>query len=108
MGLSTKKKALAALMIAEPKLTNVTYAKRIGIDPKTLYKWKKTEEFKEYTEELLKEKWKDSERIAMQTVVSRAKNGDLKAAQYILDSLGYGAPIKHEGAEMNINVTITD
>ena len=43
---------MAELMVLEPNKTNLEYASIIGVDPKTLYKWKKCPEFQEYVHEL--------------------------------------------------------
>lgn len=109
--LKPKARALAELMVLEPKLTNLQYAEKIGIDPKTVYKWKKTEEFKAYIDELCKEKFKDLEKLAIAKLGEAIARGNVQAITYTLNSLGYAAPTKVEadiGGEMNININIVE
>lgn len=106
--LTAKKKALAELMVNEPKLSNVEYAKRIGIDPKTLYKWKKTVEFEEYLTELCRDKFKGLEAIAIDSLKKNALKGNQKAIEYILNYCGYQATQKVEVSETVISVDIEE
>ena len=108
MALKPKQRDLAQLMVDEPKLTNVEYAKRIGIDPKTLYKWKKTDEFIEFRSELCRHKFKDLEALAMDQLKKRLVKGDMRAITYVLDGAGYKASEKVEISERSINITIED
>ena len=103
--------ALAELMILKPELTNEQYAKEIGIDPKTLYKWKKTEEFNEYLHQLSRAKFEDLERLAMEKLVKQVQKGNWKAIEYVLNGLGY-KPEDHvnikKSGDININITGDD
>lgn len=105
MALKIQQKALAELMILKPELTNVEYAKEIGIDPKTLYKWKKTDEFQAYMSELCKDKFKDLEKLAIDKLRDNIGKGNQKAIEYALDYLGYKASTKVE-AELTNDITI--
>lgn len=108
MLLKPKQKALAELMILKPDLTNEQLAAEIGINPKTLYKWKKTVEFNEYLNELCKEKFSDMERLALEKLAAQLKKGKWQAIEYVLNGLGYKPEdkldIKNSG---DINITIT-
>lgn len=107
MALKIKQKALAELMILKPELTNVEYAKAIGIDPKTLYKWKKTDEFQAYMSELCQDKFKDLEKLAIDKLRDNIGKGNQKAIEYALDYLGYKATQKVEAEltnDININI----
>ena len=107
MALNIKQKALAELMILKPELTNVEYAKEICIDPKTLYKWKKTDEFQAYMSELCKDKFKDLEKLAIDKLRDNIGKGNQKAIEYALDYLGYKATQKAEVELSNdINISI--
>lgn len=103
--LKPKQKLLAELMVMNPFMNNVEYAKAIGIDIKTVYKWKKTDEFQAYMSQLLKEQWKDAEKIAQKKMIELAVNGDYRANAYILDNLGYKPTTKVE-ADVNTNIVI--
>lgn len=105
MALKAKQKLLAELMVGNPYLNNVEYADTVGIDPKTLYKWKKTDEFQAYMSELLKEQWKDAEKLAQKKMIELALNGDYRANAYILDNLGYKPTTKVE-ADVNTDIVI--
>ena len=105
MALKPKQKLLAELMVGNPYLNNVEYADVVGIDPKTLYKWKKTDEFQAYMSELLREQWKDAEKLAQKKMIELALNGDFRANQYILDNLGYKPTTKVE-ADINTDTII--
>ena len=76
MALKMKQKALAELMILKPELTNVEYAKEIGIDPNTLYKWKKTDEFQAYISELCQDKFKELEKLAIEKLRDNITKGN--------------------------------
>lgn len=81
-------------MAAEPELTNEKYAERIGINPATIYKWKKDKEFMDYVHSLCNERFKDTERLAISKLKEQVKKGNWKAIQYVLDSCGYKAETK--------------
>ena len=96
MGLSARQKELADLMVLEPHLTNVEYANRIGIDPKTLYKWKKTEEFQEYLHSCCQLKFRSLEKLAISKLRENIMDGNQKAIEYVLDYAGYKPAQKAE------------
>ena len=107
MALTAKQKALAELMILKPELTNVEYAKEVVIDPKTLYKWKKMDEFQAYMSELCKDKFKELEKLAIEKLRDNIGKGNQKAIEYALDYLGYKATQKVEAEltnDININI----
>ena len=73
--------------------------------------WKKKPEFQEEIKNRLKEKWEDSERLAVETMQSLAREGDFKASKYILDSLGYAPAQKLEAnvkGALEINIDIDE
>ena len=106
MALKAKQKALAELMILQPDMTNVEYAKEIGIDPKTLYKWKKTDEFQDYMHECCQLKFKELEKLAIEKLRENIKKNNQKAIEYALDYVGYKADTKIT-ADLNSDITIT-
>lgn len=89
--LKPKQKKLAELMVLEPSLTNEEYAKRIGIDPKTLYVWKKNSEFQDYIHELCQQHFKSMERLAIRKLREQVENGKWQAIEYLLNGNGYKA-----------------
>lgn len=111
MALKPKQRLLAELMVAKPELTNEEYAKEIGIDPKTLYNWKKISEFQDYLNELCKNKFKGLQTLAIEKLQENIAAKNQKAIEYALDYLGYKATTKVEAdvsGNMDININIED
>ena len=94
MALTAKQRLLAELMATEPTLTNEEYARRIPIDPKTLYKWKKTDEFQDYLHECCKQEFKAAEKLAIRSLIKNAEKGNQRAVEYLLNYVGYQATQK--------------
>ena len=109
MALSLKKKELVDCLMANPMLPNTQIAKIMGINNKTVGKWLKDEEVQAELAKRLQEQWKDGERLAQDTMLSLCREGDFKAAKYILDSLGYEKEQKVDmDLNADINITIED
>ena len=106
MALKPKQRELAELMVLKPEMNNVDYAKEVGIDIKTLYKWKKTDEFQAYMHELCQIKFKSLEELAIQKLQENIEKRNQKAIEYALDYLGYKATQKVE-ADVNTDINIT-
>lgn len=106
MALKARQRALAELMVLRPELTNLQYAEEAGIDPKTVYRWKKMPEFQDYVHELCLEKFRSLEQLATEKLRENIIKGNQKAIEYSLDYLGYKADTKIK-AEVSDNVTIT-
>ena len=106
MALNAKQLELIEALMAYPMISDVQVAKQIGINNKTVGVWKKKPEFQEELKQRLAEQWKDAERLAQDTMLSLAREGDFKASKYILDSLGY-APAQKIEADINSDINIT-
>ena len=106
MALKPKQRALAELMVSNPELTNLQYAEEAGIDVKTVYKWKKEQEFQDYVHELCLAKFEGLEKLAIQKLKENMAKGNQKAIEYALDYLGYKATQKVE-ADVNTDINIT-
>lgn len=85
--------------------SDVELARELGINNKTVGVWRKLPEFQDEMKLRLAEKWKDAERAAQETMMKLNAEGDFRAAKYILDSLGYAAPVKLEG-DLNSHIVI--
>ena len=96
MALKARQYQLLEALLANPMVPDTELAKQIGINRNTVREWKKKPEFQEELQKRLREKWEDSERLAMETMQSLAREGDFKASKYILDSLGYAPATKIE------------
>lgn len=105
MALSLKKKELVDCLMANPMLPNTQIAKIMGINNKTVGKWLKEPEVQEELARRLKDQWQDGERLAQDTMLSLCREGDFKAAKYILDSLGY-APTQKIEADLHTDFVI--
>ena len=106
MALKPKQRLLAELMVSNPKMTNLQYAEEVDIDPKTVYKWKKEQEFQDYLHELYIEKFRSLEDLAITKLQENIEKNHQKAIEYALDYLGYKATQKVE-AEVNTDINIT-
>ena len=106
MELKPRQLKLIELMLAQPMIPDTELAKQLNINRNTVREWKKKPEFQEELKSRLAEQWRDSERMAMDTMQSLAREGDFKAAKYILDSLGY-APAQKIEADINSGINIT-
>ena len=106
MALSKRQKALIEFMLANPALPETVCARECGVPNSTYFDWKKKGEFTAELDRRLKEQWKDSERIAVDTMVSLCREGEYSAAKYILDNLGY-KPVDKIQAEVSADITIT-
>lgn len=105
MALKARQYQLIEALLANPMVPDTELAKQIGINRNTVREWKKKPEFQEELQKRLREKWEDSERLAMETMQSLAREGDFKASKYILDSLGY-APVTKIEADISKDIII--
>ena len=100
---------LIEVLMANPMLPDTEVAKIVGVNRNTVREWKRKEEFQKELKRRLAEQWADSERCAVETMQSLARQGDFKASKYILDSLGYAPAQKIEAnVSTDINITIED
>lgn len=108
--LKPKQKEVARIMVLEPELTNEEYAAQVGINPKTLYAWKKNPEFVEYLDGLCKEKFKSYEALALKKLHKRLEKGDMRAITYVLDGTGYKAKeqVDLKTEELVLKVSVED
>ena len=106
MALNKRQKALIEYMLANPQLPETVCARECGVPNSTYFDWKKKGEFTAELDRQLKELWKDSERTAVDTMLSLCKKGEYNAAKYILDNLGY-KPVDKIQAEVNSDISIT-
>ena len=100
---------LLEAMLSNPMLPDTVIAQQLGINNKTVGVWRKLPEFQEELKKRLADKWKDAERTAMETMLSLVRDGDFKAAKYVLDSQGYAPAQKIEASVSNdININIEE
>ena len=94
--LSAKQLEAIEFLMDNPDLPYTAIAEMLGIGRRTLYNWRHNELFKNELDRRIKERWKDSERLAVDTMINLCRTGDFRAAKYMLDSLGYEAEKKIE------------
>ena len=105
MALKPQQIQLIEAMLANPMMSDVKLAQTLNINNKTVGVWRKLPEFQEELKARLQEKWKGAERIAQETMINLASNGDFKASKYILDSLD-SAPTQKIEADVSTNIVI--
>lgn len=105
MALTNRQKNLLEHMLANPMLPETVCAAQCGVPNSTYFDWKKKGEFTAELNKRLKEQWADSERAAIDTMLSLCREGDFKASKYILDNLGYAPTTKIE-ADIHNDIVI--
>lgn len=106
MALTKRQKALLEYMLANPNLPETVCARACGVPNSTYFDWKKKGEFTAELDRRIKEMWADSERVAVDTMVSLCREGEYAAAKYILDNLGY-KPVDRIEANVKTDINIT-
>lgn len=102
MALKPKQVELLELMLSQPMLSDVKLAAIMGLNNKTVGKWRKMPEFQEELKHRLQEQWKDAERLAQKKMIELANEGNFQANKFILESLGYAPAQK---IEANVKTT---
>lgn len=105
MALKPKQKALIEAIIANPCAPHTELAEMVGVNRNTITAWKRDAEFQAALDLRIKEVWKDSEAIAVNTMRNLATQGNFNASKYILDSLGY-APTQRIEADIKTDIEI--
>ena len=103
--LKPKQYRLIEIMLANPTATHKQLVEMAGIGKNTLTAWKRDEAFMAGYNRQLKEIWKDSEAIAVNTMIMLASEGDFRASKYILDSMNYAPTTKIE-ADINSDIIL--
>ena len=105
MALKPRQVELLELMLANPMMSDVKLAELMGLNNKTVGKWRKMPEFQEELKARLAEQWKNAESLAQKKMIELAADGNFQANKYILDSLGY-APTTRIEADLNTDIII--
>ena len=64
--------------------------KEVDVSRDTLHRWRNdNEEFKEALDKATKARWRAAEQLAIDTMISLTAEGNIQAAKYVLDNLGY-------------------
>lgn len=105
MALKTKQIELLEIMLANPMMSDVGLAELLGLNNKTVGKWRKMPEFQAELKKRLAEQWKNAESLAQKKMIELAGEGNFNANKYILDSLGY-APTQKIEADVKTDIVI--
>ena len=102
---NAKQYELLEAMLTYPMMSDVKLAELLGLNNKTVGKWRKSPEFQEELKKRLAQQWKDAESLAQKKMIELAADGNFNANKYILDSLGY-APAQRIEADINTDIII--
>ncbi len=90
MALNNKQIKAIELLVYQPYMTLNMVAQECGVHRDTLHRWRnEVDEFKEALDKATKDRWKAAEQMAINTMINLASEGNIQAAKYICDSLGY-------------------
>lgn len=107
MALKPQQAELLEIMLANPMMSDVKLAEMMGLNNKTVGKWRKMPEFQAEMKMRLAEQWKNAESLAQKKMIELANDGNFQANKYILDSLGYAPAQKIEAdvrTEINLEI----
>lgn len=95
--------------ITHPGATAQEIAEGVGCSKSMVLKWHSEHPlYMQKLQEALKEEWKDARKIAQKQMIAKAKEGNMRALEYILNSNGYQAPTQVELTNKVIKVTVDE
>ena len=106
--LSNKHLSMIEWLICHPAAFQSDLAKEFNLNQASASAIYRSPCFQEELDKRLKEQWAEARKIAQDTMIGLATNGDRQAAAYILDSNGYGAKQEIELNNKLIKVSIDD
>lgn len=104
-GLTAKMKLCAEILVNDPERSLGDIAQELGVDPSTLWRWRKREDYKAYEHELCHERFMDLEKLAIQKLKENTMNNNQKAIEYLLDYIGY-KPKEQQEIQMDAKIEI--
>ena len=94
------------LMVYQPYMTQEMMAKECGVARETLYRWRTdNEEFKAALKKATRDRWEAAEQLAVTTMINLASEGNIQAAKYMLDNLGY-KPVEKIDAKVDAKAQV--
>ena len=105
MALKPSQRKAAELMAMFPNMTFDDIATEVNVNKKTLWQWRKKEEFILYYQNLCKDRFRELEGLAVHKLKENALKGNQKAIEYILNYCGYQSTTKIE-AELNTDINL--
>ena len=106
--LSNKQKIAAEYMVTNPEMGYDEVAEKLGINPATLWRWRKLPEFQDFSHELCMQKFKDLEKIAIRKLQENINKNNQKAIEYCLDYIGFKSPDTVEIKDKTIKIEIQE
>lgn len=104
-GLTNKMKLCAEILVNDPEIRIQDVADKIGVDRKTIWKWRQREDYKAYEHELCHERFLSLEKLAIQKLKENASKGNQRAVEYLLDYIGY-KPTEKQDINMDAKIEI--
>lgn len=108
----TKKAACAAeYEVDHPYASIKEIADACAMHPATLYKYRQSEIYQGYRDELLRKKWREAQKIAMDTMIKLAQDEDREACKFILSTQGISTEIRTKveaNVDTNIKISVKD
>ena len=105
-GLTNKMKLCAEILVNDPEKNIQDVAKELGVDRKTIWKWRQREDYKEYEHQLCHERFLGLEKLAIQKLKENASKGNMRAIEYLLNYIGYKPKDEIDISSGDINITI--
>lgn len=98
MALNANQKAFLDIYRENMLLPIRVVAEMAGVKPNTVYDWKykNINGFADEMQAMLDRKWDEAKYLASEMMEQLAREGDFRAAKYMLDHHGYAAPQKVE------------
>lgn len=102
-----KPKQLQAIdyMVFEPQMSYAQIAEAVGVNKKTFWQWRQSNEFMEHYHKICESNFRKLESLAIAKLEENTRKGNQKAIEYILDYMGYKAVQKVE-ADINTDIVI--
>lgn len=106
MALNNKQLKAIELLVYSPYMTQNMIAQEVGVHRDTVRRWREeNEEFKTELKKAIRNRWEAAEALAVNTMINQAAEGNITAAKYICDSLGY-KPVEKMEAKIDAKAQV--
>lgn len=108
MALNKKQRLALELLTNGEGLSYADISERVGVNPKTLYRWRTEPEFALFQEELKRindERWLATIDVAREAAVRLCKEGKTEMVKFVLQNAGYNPTQKVE-ADLHTDIEI--
>lgn len=107
--LTPKQKLAIELLTNGQGLSYKAIAEQVGVDVRTIYRWRNESDFVHFQEELERintQRWMATVDAAREAAFNLCKNGNQRMVEFVLKNEGYNPTQKVE-AELSNDITIT-